>query len=59
MAGLLIMAPIALGLALFFLWYFFWSVKNGDIIDSEMNNVRFLLDTEDDVDNDMKQEKTK
>ena len=53
------MAPIALGLALFFLWYFFWSVKNGDIIDSEMNNVRFLLDTEDDVDHDMKQEKVK
>lgn len=50
MPGLWIMLPIAIMLALAFLAFFFWSIRNGDFEDSEMEKYRILLDNEYDVD---------
>ena len=50
MAGLLIMLPIALLIAGVFLYFFFWSVKNGDYEDSEMMKYKMIFDDQDDVD---------
>ncbi len=49
MPGLLIMLPIAIIIALGFLGLFFWSVKNGDLEDSEMIKYRMIYDDQDDV----------
>ncbi len=54
MPGLLIMLPIAVLLALGFLVFFFWSVRNGDYNDPEMPGHRMVLDDEDDVDRSIK-----
>lgn len=54
MPGLLIMLPIAVALALGFLVFFFWSVRNGDYNDPEMPGHRMVLDDEDDVDRSIK-----
>ena len=58
MPGLLIMMPIAVGIALGFLVIFLWSVKNGDYSDPEMPGHRMVLDDEDDVDTSIKPRKS-
>ena len=50
----MIMVPVAIGLALSFLGFYFWSIRNGDVESSEMNKYRFLLDNEDDIDSSIK-----
>ncbi|RME88957.1 MAG: cbb3-type cytochrome oxidase assembly protein CcoS [Candidatus Hydrogenedentota bacterium] len=50
MPGLWIMLPLALLLALVFLAFFFWSVRNGDYEDTEMEKYRILLDNDQDID---------
>ena len=47
------MLPIALALAGLFLVFFFWSMRNGDIEDADMNKYRLLYDNDDDVDKSM------
>lgn len=59
MPGLLIMLPIAVIIALGFLAFFFWSVKNGDYNDPEMPGHRMVLDDEDDVDTSIKKKSAK
>ncbi|EHQ07688.1 cytochrome oxidase maturation protein, cbb3-type [Leptonema illini DSM 21528] len=59
MPGLLIMLPIAVIIALGFLVFFFWSVKNGDYNDPEMPGHRMVLDEEDDVDTSIKKKSAK
>ena len=54
MPGLLIMLPVAIVLALVFLYFFFWSVKNGDYDDPEMAKFKMIYEDEDDVDKKMK-----
>ena len=50
MPGLLVMLPIAVGIAAFFLVLFLWSNRNGDHDDPEMPKFRMLLEDQDDVD---------
>ena len=50
MAGLLITLPIAAIIALAFLAFFLWSVKNEDYEDSEMIKYRMLMDEQDQAD---------
>ena len=50
MPGLQIMLPLAVAIALGFLWLFLWSVRNGDYNDAEMTAHRILFDEQDDVD---------
>ncbi len=50
MPGLSIMLPIAVGIALFFLIAFLWSLANGEYDDTEMMKYRLLMDDADDVD---------
>lgn len=59
MPGLLIMLPIAVIIALGFLVFFFWSVKNGDYNDPEMPGHRMVLDEDDDVDTSIKKKSAK
>lgn len=54
MPGLLIMLPLAVIIALTFLWLFLWSVKNGDYEDPEMPSHRIVLDDSKDVDTSIK-----
>lgn len=44
MPGLAITLPLSLAIALLFLWFFLWSVKNGDYEDPEVTGERILLD---------------
>ncbi|WP_157135094.1 cbb3-type cytochrome oxidase assembly protein CcoS [Leptonema illini] len=53
------MLPIAVIIALGFLVFFFWSVKNGDYNDPEMPGHRMVLDEEDDVDTSIKKKSAK
>ncbi len=53
MPGLSIMLPVTVLLALGFLIFFFWSVKNRDYDDPEMTAVKMVMDDEDDVDRSM------
>ncbi len=46
MPGLLLMLPIAIGIALLFLGFFLWSVKNGDYEDPEMPAYKMTFDTD-------------
>lgn len=46
MPGLLLMLPIAVGIALVFLGFFLWSVKNGDYEDPEMPAYKMSYDTD-------------
>ena len=50
MPGLSIMLPIAVGIALFFLIAFLWSMANGEYEDPEMMKYRVLMDDADDAD---------
>jgi len=50
MPGLLITLPIATLIALAFLAFFLWSVRNGDYEDSEMIKYRMIHDESDDAD---------
>lgn len=50
MPGLLIMLPIAILLALGFLIFFFWSLRNGDIADAELSSMRLLLEDDAEAD---------
>jgi len=50
MSGLMILIPIATGIALAFLYFFFWSVKNGDYNDPEKLKHMIIFDDQDDVD---------
>jgi cbb3-type cytochrome oxidase maturation protein len=50
MPGLMIMLPLAVGIALCFLVFFLWSVRNGDYEDTEMQKYRMLYDDADDTD---------
>lgn len=54
MPGLMIMLPVSVAIALGFLAFFLWSVKNGDYSDPEMPGHRVILDDEDDVDTSIK-----
>ncbi len=44
MPGLIFMLPIAVGIALVFLGFFLWSVKNGDYEDPEMPAYKMTFD---------------
>ena len=44
------MLPLAVGIALCFLGFFLWSVRNGDYEDTEMQKYRMLYDDADDTD---------
>jgi len=44
MPGLLITLPVSIVIALGFLAFFLWSVKNGDFEDSEVTGERILFD---------------
>jgi cbb3-type cytochrome oxidase maturation protein len=44
MPGLLFMLPIAIGIALIFLGFFLWSVRNGDYEDMEMPAYKMTFD---------------
>lgn len=57
MPGLLILLPIAVFIALGFLVFFLWSVRNGDFEDPEMPRHKMLLDDEDDVDHEFGSDK--
>ncbi len=59
MPGLEIMLPIAVGIALCFLGFFLWSVRNGEYDDAEMTAHRILFDEKDDIDRQFGQEATK
>ncbi|MCB1168332.1 MAG: cbb3-type cytochrome oxidase assembly protein CcoS [Leptospiraceae bacterium] len=50
MAGLLITLPIAAVIAVGFLLFFLWSVKNEDYEDPEMIKYRMLMDENDQAD---------
>lgn len=50
MPGLLITLPLATLLALGFLAFFLWSVRNGDYEDPEMIKYRVLHDDDDEAD---------
>lgn len=50
MPGLTIMLPLAILIALTFLGFFLWSVRNGDYEDTEMQKYRLLMNDEDDAD---------
>lgn len=50
MPGLLITLPIATLIALGFLAFFLWSVRNGDYEDPEMIKYRMVYDEDDDAD---------
>ncbi|MBE7437764.1 MAG: cbb3-type cytochrome oxidase assembly protein CcoS [Spirochaetales bacterium] len=49
MPGLAITLPVSLIIALIFLGFFLWSVKNGDFEDSEVTGEKILFD-EDEAD---------
>lgn len=59
MAGLLITLPIAAVIALAFLGFFLWSVRNEDYEDSEMIKYRMLLDEQDQADRSIQPRKEK
>lgn len=46
MPGLMLMLPIAVGIALLFLGFFLWSVKNGDYEDPEMPGYKMSFETD-------------
>ena len=48
------MLPLAVAIALGFLWLFLWSVRNGDYDDAEMTAHRILFDEKDDVDSEIR-----
>lgn len=53
MPGLEIMLPLAVLIALGFLYLFLWSVRNGDYDDTEMTAHRILFEEKGDVDSDI------
>lgn len=53
MDGITITLPIAVALAVGFLIFFLWSVKNGEYEDPEMPAHKMLLDDDQDVDRSM------
>lgn len=53
MTGLQIMLPLTVALALGFLFFFLWSVRNRDYDDPEMPGHKMIMDDEDDVDRTM------
>lgn len=50
MPGLMIMLPVALIIAGIFLFFFMWSVNNGDYEDMEMMKYKIIYDDEGDAD---------
>ncbi len=54
MPGLMFMLPLAFLIALAFLGFFLWSVRNGDYEDIEMQKYRVLMDDADDADRSLK-----
>ncbi len=44
------MLPIAVGIALVFLGFFLWSLRNGDYEDPEMIKYRMLMDDDSEAD---------
>ena len=50
MPGLMIMLPVALIIAGIFLFFFMWSVNNGDYEDMEMMKYKIIYDDEADAD---------
>lgn len=59
MAGLLITLPIAVIIALVFLGFFLWSVRNEDHEDSEMIKYRMLMDEQDQADKSIRTKESK
>ncbi|MBI38664.1 MAG: cbb3-type cytochrome oxidase assembly protein CcoS [Leptospiraceae bacterium] len=59
MAGLLITLPIAAVIALAFLAFFLWSVRNEDYEDPEMIKYRMLMDEQDQADRSIQPRKGK
>ncbi|MCB1137967.1 MAG: cbb3-type cytochrome oxidase assembly protein CcoS [Leptospiraceae bacterium] len=59
MAGLLITLPIAVIIALAFLGFFLWSVRNEDHEDPEMIKYRMLMDEQDQADRSIQQKNHK
>ncbi len=59
MAGLLITLPIAAVIALAFLAFFLWSVRNEDYEDPEMIKYRMLMDEQDQADRSIQPKKQK
>ncbi len=57
MPGLLFMLPIAIGIALIFLGFFLWSVRNGDYEDMEMPAYKMTFD-QDEADRSIQTSKT-
>ena len=54
MTALYITVPIAIIVALGFLFFFFWSVKNRDYEDPEMPKYKMIFEENDDVDTTVK-----
>ena len=59
MAGLLITLPIAAVIALAFLGFFLWSVRNEDYEDPEMIKYRMVMDEQDQADRSIQPKKQK
>ncbi|MDH5718535.1 MAG: cbb3-type cytochrome oxidase assembly protein CcoS [Spirochaetia bacterium] len=57
MSALYITLPIAIFIALGFLIFFMWSVKNRDYEDTEMPKYKMLMDDKDDIDTTFKNNK--
>ena len=51
------MIPIAIGIAVLFLIFFFWSVDNGDFRDTERIKYTMIFDDDDDVAHDLDRKK--
>lgn len=49
MNGLMVLIPIALGLGLIGLGFFFWTMKDGQYDDLDGASHRILIDDEDDI----------
>lgn len=58
MPGLSVMLPIAIGIAVVFLGFFLWSVRNGDHEDPEMIKYRMIYDDQDDADRSIQSEES-
>ena len=54
MSGLMIMLPVSVIIALGFLAFYFWSLRNGDIKNADNRKYHILLEDEDDIDTNMK-----
>lgn len=50
MPGILIMLPVAVAIALIFVMFFLWSVKNGDFDDLDARGKRLLFDKSEEAD---------